>query len=200
MAGSLPELKIRVDETAGKHVELDHLPGDRGGEHQPRPPPPADETHRPPVHPGRFANVRIDIPDRANHVGYLQTPPLSISPSHPRPFVIALADEPKLEGNDWSRVGPHRASTNPPSGAKSDWHTQRGFSGRATLPALPAGRLAGDGDVARSNDGGRASYGFDLGGERTAQPKLDHGDPAKGCVPQLGRRPSSGGWRAGIVG
>jgi DNA primase catalytic core, N-terminal domain/Toprim-like len=37
--------------------------------------------------------------------------------------VIALADEPKVEGNDWSRVGPHRASTSPPSGAKSDWHT-----------------------------------------------------------------------------
>src|SRR5215213_6892233 len=60
-----------------------------------------------------------------NHVGYLQTAPLSISPSSPSPLRIALADEPKVERNDWSRVGPHRASTSPPSGAKSDWHTQR---------------------------------------------------------------------------
>jgi putative transposase len=35
-----------------------------------------------------------------------------------------LADEPKVEGNGWSRVGPHRASISPPSGAKSGWHTQ----------------------------------------------------------------------------
>jgi hypothetical protein len=41
----------------------------------------------------------------------------------PRLSPIALADEPKVEGNRWLRVGPHRASTSPPSGAKSDWHT-----------------------------------------------------------------------------
>jgi hypothetical protein len=51
----------------------------------------------------------------------------------PLPFVIALAAEPKVEGNDWSRVEPHRASTSPPSGAKSDCHTHH-------VPGLP-GRL-----------------------------------------------------------
>jgi hypothetical protein len=47
-----------------------------------------------------------------------------------------------------SRVGPHRASTSPPSGAKSDWHTQplvprtrphhccRSFTHQSSLPAL----------------------------------------------------------------
>src|SRR5215203_5552367 len=78
-------------------------------------------------------------PHRAHRVGYVQTAPLSISPSHPPPLRIALADEPKVEGNGWSRVGPHPASISPPSGAKSGWHTQP-TPGRSCGPAGAPGR------------------------------------------------------------
>ena len=79
-------------------------------------------------------------PDPVNRVGYVRTAPLSISPSTPSAPRIALADEPKVEGTGRSRMGPHRTSTSPLSGAKSDCHTHpacccaRGGGSRGSSP------------------------------------------------------------------
>ena len=81
-------------------------------------------THRPPVHPMTLRQR----PDGHSLVPRITSDTFKLLPLDlsftPLPLRIAMADEPKVEGNSGSRVGPHRASTSPPSGAKSDWHTQ----------------------------------------------------------------------------
>jgi len=89
-----PPNKINI--RAGRRSRpLRHLPSRRCGIRQ-------RLTHRPPVHPMTLRQRPNRHPPIAGiNVGYLQTAPLSISPSHPGPFVIALTDDPKVvEGND----------------------------------------------------------------------------------------------------